>query len=133
MEYLRFDRHPRSVEEHAREIELCILQVLREQGKAFEAPEPLPHLVDLNNMAKEQGFKATFVLIDDVIEGLGPGSTDDEIEQVIMDLFHPHLLNIPGLYFKFFLPDGLAERLGDYPVIAGGGYPIDLFHMRWVE
>jgi len=133
VEYLRFDRHPRSVEEHAREIGLCILQALGEQGRAFEVPETLPRLTDLSNMAKEQGFKATFVLVDDVVEGLGPGSTEDEIEQVIMNLFHPHLLNISGLYSKSFLPGSLAERLSDYPVIAGGGYPIDLFHMRWVE
>jgi hypothetical protein len=133
VEYLKFDQHPRSVEEHAREIELRILQVLREQGKAFEAPEPLPHLADLINMTKKQDSKATFVLIDDVIEGLSPKSTEDEIEQVIINLFHPHLLDIPGLYFKLFLPDSLAERLSDYSVIANRKYPIDLFHMRWVK
>ncbi len=132
-EILEFDRHPRSVEEHAREIERRILQALGEQQGTFGAPEPLSALVEISDAAKERGFQATFVLIDDVTEGFGPESTNDEIEQVIINLFDHRLFEIPGLYFKFFLPDSLAGRLSVYPVITSRKYPIDLLHVRWTE
>lgn len=139
VEYLEFDQHPRSVKEHAHRIGDRVLQTLREQGRivpdvtAFGLPEPLVRLTHLNNAAKDQGFKATFVFVDDVEERLGPQPTEDEVERLIENLFAPELLQIPGLYLKVFLPDCLAKRLHRYRAIAYGGYPIGLFHVRWTE
>lgn len=130
VEYLKFDPHPLSAEEHAREIQLRISQALGEGQRTFGAPGPA--LVDIS-AAKERGFKVIFVLIDNVTEDFDRGATTDEIEQVITNLFDHRFFEIPGLYFKFFLPDSLAERLSIYLVIAGRKHPIDLLHVRWTE
>jgi len=139
VQYLDFNQHPRSVQEHARIIGDLMLQALKDQRGVmpdvarFRLLKPLPRLININHTVRGLGYKAVFVLVDDVKEGFGPKPTEDEIELVVENLFAPILLKIPGLYFKYFLPECLIDRISHYRVIAHRGYPFRLFHVRWEE
>jgi len=128
IEYLDFDRHPRSVEEHAEEIER---RVLRAIGKEYK-PSTTEAISRLGSLCQEQS-QSIFVLVDGVEAILGTQVEVGDVERVIEHLFDPRLLRIPGLHFKFFLPASLADRLNSYHVFQRGAIPFNILHVRWTE
>jgi hypothetical protein len=131
VEYLQFDPHFRSVEEHAQEIELL---ASKEIGRTPELgpARSLERLAETAHECKEQG-RVVFVLVDNVGRKLGPRTDVGDIERAVEHLFNPRLLDIDNLRFKFFLRDSLASRLVSYDLFQGHAIECNVLHVRWTK
>lgn len=127
VEYLDFDPPPRSLDKHAREIRHRLsLEVAI--GYVEGTGGAVSWLKDF--CGKRQ---PVYVLVDNVEVTLGPRVEAADVEKAVEFLFVPWLLDIRGLWFKFFLPASFADRCRSFDVFRRGKIPIDVFYICWTE
>ncbi len=81
------------------------------------APDASPQecLQWLLSLAKEKGYKTLYILVDSVDTCAEVQAHPKLIERLMQHLVSNFdLLNIPGVYFKFFLPNSIKDRLLKY-------------------
>jgi len=128
VEYLDFDPRPCSVEVHAQEIGRRLSQAL---GRRYGTQTAIPTSW-LSSFCQRQ-TQPIFTLVDNVEANLGAQFEVDDVERVIEHLFNPRILEISGLWLKFFLPASLADRLNSYYVFRSGAPSFSVVHIHWTE